>query len=331
MQKLVLSILFSIALVFPFCECQNSGPPENASSPVSKIPLNEEYIEVSALGALEYFYDHQMGLEMAEKYLGVKTRYLSPPDYDINAMITFFEQAIAMRPAGILVVGFEESLTPLVNKAVESGIPVVTLDSDLPDSKRLSFVGTGNHKAGFIGGQKLGEIIGGKGQVALITLPGQPNLEERMQGYRDALSRWDAIEVVQVVDCRSDPIIAAQAAAAVLQKYPDLAGFGCVETVGGVGAATAVREARKIGQLKIVAMDRTNDVLQGIKDGIISATVVQQTALMPFYGVQMLYNYHHSPLPISTDNEKAGLAGIPSFIDTGVILVTKENCDYYIR
>lgn len=326
-------VLFGLIVLslYNFIGCNRSDSTKNKPSTSRPDLRNEEYIQVSVLGSLEYFYDHKMGLEMAGKYLGVKTRYLSPPDYDMNAMITALEQAIVMRPAGILVVGFEESLNPLVNKAVDAGIPVVTLDSDLPNSKRLAFVGTGNLRAGFTGGQRLGELIGGKGKVAIMTLPGQPNLEERVQGYRNALRQWKDVEVVRIVDTRSDPVISAQAASAVLQKYPDLAGIGCVEAAGGIGAATAVREAGKINKIKIVAMDRTNDVLQAIKDGIIHATVAQQTALMPFYGVQILYNYHHASLPISSDNEKAGIPGVPPTIDTGVMLVDKNNCEYFFR
>ena len=80
------------------------------------------YIEVSALGSLDYFYDHKMGLQEAGKSMGVKTEYVGPADYDMSAMITAFEEAIARKPAGIIVVGFEPSLNAIVDKAVDAGI-----------------------------------------------------------------------------------------------------------------------------------------------------------------------------------------------------------------
>src|ERR1700760_2409904 len=67
------------------------------------------YIEVSALGSLDYFYDHKMGLQEAGKAMGVKTEYVGPAEYDMSAMVTAFEQAIARNPAGLIVVGFEPS------------------------------------------------------------------------------------------------------------------------------------------------------------------------------------------------------------------------------
>jgi ribose transport system substrate-binding protein len=72
-------------------------------------------------------------------------------------------------------------------------------------------------------------------------------------------------------------------------------------------------------------------VLQAIKDGVISATVVQQTALMPFYALQILYNLTNNPIPISTNNEKAHVSGVPAIVDTGVIIVDQSNYEYFVR
>ncbi|MGE5610587.1 MAG: substrate-binding domain-containing protein [Bacillota bacterium] len=314
--------------------CMVSACDKPAATPAStaaKSTSNQLYIEVSALGSLDYFYDHQLGMKMAGQALGVKTEYVGPSEYDMAAMVTMFEQAIAKKPNGIVVVGFEPSLSAIINKAVEQGIPVVTVDADLPDSKRIAFVGTGNFQAGYQGGKKLASLIGEKGQVALMTKPGQSNLEERIAGYRKALSEFPGITVVQVADTQSDPTLAAQAAAGLLQKYPELAGIACVEAAGGTGAATAVREAQKIGKVKIIAMDRGNEVLQLIKEGLISASVAQQTALMPFYATQILYNLNNSPIPVTTDNAKAHITGLPSVIDTGVIIVDQSNYQHFIR
>lgn len=180
------------------------------------------YVEVSALGSLDYFYDHKMGLQDAGKAMGVKTEYVGPADYDMSAMITAFEQTIARKPAGIIIVGFEPSLNAIVDKAAAADIPVVTVDADLPGSKRIAFVGTGNFQAGYEGGKKLSQLIGGKGKVALMTKPGQSNLEERIAGYKQAFSEGQGIQLVQIADTQSDPGVAAQSAASLLQKYPDL-------------------------------------------------------------------------------------------------------------
>ena len=304
-----------------------------ASRPAAAAPAPKDqlYIEVSALGNLDYFYDHKMGMEMVGKELGVKTEYVGPAEYDMNAMVAAFEQAIAKKPSGLVIVGFEPSLNAIVDKAVSQGIPVVTVDADLPGSKRMAFVGTGNFNAGVVGGSKLASLVGGKGKVAIMLKPGQSNLEERVAGYKTALAKFKDIQIVQLVDTQSDPGVAAQAAAALLQKFPDLAGIACVEAAGGSGAATAVREAKKVGQVKIVAMDRGNEVLDGIKDGVISASVAQQTALMPYYAVQIMYNLNNSKVAITSDNKAAGVLGIPAVVDTGAIVIDSSNYKYFKR
>ena len=318
-MKRIIIALFVLTLVLPMF------------GQAKVAPKDQLYIEVSALGNLDYFYDHKMGMQMVGKELGVRTEYVGPAEYDMNAMVAAFEQAIAKKPQGLVVVGFEPSLNSIVDKAIGLGIPVVTVDADLPGSKRLAFVGTGNFNAGVVGGTKLASLIGGKGKVAIMTRPGQSNLEERIAGYKSALAKFKDIQIVQVADTRSDPVVAAQAAAALLQKFPDLAGFGCVEAAGGSGAATAVREANKNGKVKIVSMDRGNEILDAIKEGVISASVAQQTALMPYYAVQILYNLVNSKVAITSNNKAAGVLGIPVTVDTGAITIDSSNYKLFKR
>ena len=321
MKKLLVTALV-VFMVLPFIVALNAE---------AKDPKDQLYIEVSALGNLDYFYDHKLGMKLVGEALGVKTEYVGPADYDINAMVAAFEQAIAKNPDGLVVVGFEPSLDGIVDKAVEAGIPVVTVDADLPTSKRLAFVGTGNFNAGVMGGDKLAELIGGKGKVAVMLKVGQSNLEERLAGYKQALAKYPDIELVQIADTQADVVLAAQAASTLMQKFPDLAGIGCVDATGGAAAATAVREAGKEGKVKIVSMDRGNEILEAIEEGTISATIVQQTALMPYYAVQIMYQLNNHNIDISTDNNAAGVMGIPAVIDTGVIVVDESNYKYFMR
>lgn len=292
---------------------------------------DELYIEVAALGSDPYFYDHKMGMEEAGKELGVRTEYVGPAELDMNAMVAAFEQAIAKKPNGILVIGFDPQLEPAIQKATDAGIPVVTLDADLPESSRIAFVGTGNVTAGRMGGEKLAELIGEKGKVALVYNPGQSNLEERAAGYREALETYSDIEIVEIVDSKQDSVITAQNVATILQKYPDLAGIACLDAASGSGAVTAVREAGQAGKVKVVTMDRGSEVLDAIEEGIVSASVAQQTALMPYYGTQILMNLNRSKVQITTDNEVAGVLGVPAVVDTGVIIVDEDNYEYFKR
>jgi ribose transport system substrate-binding protein len=315
----------------PSATAQKSAPTKKAAPTETAGKRPDVYIEVSALGNLEYFYDHKMGMKKAGELLGVETDYVGPADLNMTDMVAALELAIARKPGGLVVVGFEDSLTPLINKAVDAGIPVVTVDADLPKSRRVAFVGTGNFNAGYQGGMKLAELVGGKGKVALLTRTGQSNLNERIDGYKAALAKFPEIQIVDVGNTDSDSAKATQVASLWLQRYDDLAGIACVEAAGGSGAATAVKEAGRVGKVKIVAMDRDDSVLKRIEEGVIQASVAQQTALMPIYAVMTLYQLNHIDVPITSDNAAAKVPGVPPVIDTGVIVVDRSNYKYFTR
>jgi len=290
----------------------------------------ETYVEVLALTNLPYFIDHRLGLEFAGEELGVETKFIGPVDYDMTAMVNTMEQTIAENPAGMLIIGFDDALRPAIDKAIEAGIPVVTLDAEVYGSKRLTFLGTGNYNAGRVGAKLLGEAIGGEGKVALITKTGQSNLEERIQGYQDEFAEnFPGVEIVQIINDDSDSAKAADGLKAVIQRTPDLVGVGCVEAAGGVGAATAANELGVAGELKIVSMDRDDGTLKFIEDGVIHASVAQKTALMTYIGTKILYYLNHAPVPIVPDNEAAGIIPVPESVDTGTIVINQENAHFF--
>lgn len=337
-KKRLVALLSVGIFVLSFVGCQEQGSQSNESASNSQGETqdtgnysDELYIEVSANSAESYFADHKLGMEMAGKELGVQTQYVGPSDYDLNAMIEAFEAAIAQKPDGIVVVGFDNSLGPIIDKAWESGIPVVTVDADVPNSDRLAFIGTGNISAGEIGGNYVVEQLGEKGKVAFMLRPGQSNLEDRITGYKNVFAEYPDIEIVQTVDTQDNVTVAAEAASTLLQQYPDLDAIICADSTGGTGAATAIKEAGKEGEILVVAFDRNSDTVENIQNGVISASIVQQTALMPYYGVQVLMNYNHSKVEITTNNEEAGLTGIPVNIDTGCVMMTQDNVEYFVR
>jgi ribose transport system substrate-binding protein len=282
------------------------------------------------MGNLEFFNAHKYGWKWAGDTLGVKTTYVGPAEYDMNAMVAAFDQAIAKKPKGICVFAVEPVLVPSIDKAVDSGIPVVTILGDLPESKRLAFVGSYQHDLGFTGGKAIAEALGGKGKVAILSIPGVGMFDAREAGYRDAFKQYPGIEVVQVGDTKADTVTSVSVAKDIMQRNPDLAAFVGTDSTGGIGAATAVEEAGKVGQVKVVAMDRNSDILQKIKDGTLTGTVAQDDAAMAYWCAVVLFNYNHHPAPLTSDNTKAGVVTGPTNVYTWVNYIDKSNVDYFL-
>jgi len=304
--------------------------PGRAASPGLQGAPGEEYIAVACMGNLEYFRAHKYAWKWIGDKLGVKTAYIGPAEYDVPGQIAAFDQAIARKPKGIAVFGVEASLKPEIDKAVAAGIPVVTFSGDVPDSKRSTFVGTNQHQLGFFGGKKLGEILGGKGDVAILSIPGVSMFDTREQGYKDAFAASPGIKVVQTGDTKADTVTAISTAKAIMQRFPNLTAFACTDSTGGIAAATAIKEAGKAGQIKVVSMDRNSDVLELVKGGVVTGTVAQDDAAEMVWAMMVLFSRHHFEPQLSTDNRKANVSAEPDNIFTSVSWVDRSNVQYFL-
>ena len=129
-----------------------------------------------------------------------------------------------------------------IDNAIAAGIPVITVDSDAPASKRLFFIGTDNYHAGQIGGQRLAKELNGKGNVVVFTIPEQANLKDRLRGYRDALEAFPQIKITRIVDMKGDSRIAFDTATEILgnDKKEHTDAFVCLEALAGKEVATVL-------------------------------------------------------------------------------------------
>lgn len=303
--------------VLVLCGCGGGGPRHQ--------PM-EKYYLVCANAKIPYWQEAGAGLVKAARELNVQAELVGPETYDANAERDEFRRIVAKKPAGILVSpGNPEVLRPEIDAAMAAGIPVITIDSDAPQSKRLFFVGTNNYQAGELGGRYLGKALNGKGSVVFFTIAGQKNLEERLNGYEAALAAFPGIKVAQVVDMKGDARVAFDTATAMVEKKTTPDAFVSLESLSGSEIAD-VLERQKVEGKVIVAMDTAATTLEWIEKGRIAATIMQKPFTMGYYGLRALAE-------IVLDKPAAGLAmnatdpkaPYPVFIDTGTMLVDKSN------
>jgi len=328
----VLTILFFISSLLVGCAApEQADTGEEAPAGELADHSEDEYIYVSAMGNLEFFNAHKYGWEWAGETLGVDTSYVGPAEYDMNAMVAAFDQAIARQPKGIAVFAVEPILEPSIEKAVEAGIPVVTILGDLPDTSRLAFVGSYQYDLGYVGGENLAEALGGEGKVAILSIPSVGMFDEREAGYRAAFDNYPDIEVVQVGDTQADTVTSINTAKDIMQRFPDLAAFAATDSTGGIGAATAVEELDKVGEVAIVSMDRNSDVLEKIREGVVTGTVAQNDAAMAFWALLTLYMHNYHQAPLTVDNAEAGANPGPSQVFMAVNYIDESNFDLYLE
>lgn len=290
----------------------------------------EEYVYLSIVTQVPFWVDHRAALEDAGELLGVRTTFTGPVDFDVAGQARQLDEIVARQPAGIIIFpGDADTLTPGIDRAVEAGIPVAMVIGDAPNSKRYVHLGIDGFAAGRVGGRMLAEAIGGAGQVILGTFPA-PNVLDRVEGYRAIFAEeYPDIEVVEVVNDQADPAYAPTAYAAAIQAHPEVVGIGGTDGDSGKGAALAVRDAGRVGDIKIVAMDRNEDMLDFIEDGTITGAVVQKSYMEMFLAVHLLYWLRNDLLHVLPDWRAAGVNILPEQIQTGVMTVTGDNVDQF--
>src|ERR1700751_2071701 len=166
----------------------------------------ERYVLVTANVNLPYWQEAQAGLTDIGKTAGVKVEMVGPPTLSPSEELSEFQKAVAQNPAGIMVSASDPALfKESINKAVLQGIPVICMDSDSPDSRRVLFIGTDNFRAGQKSAKRMVDLLAGEGRIVLIGLPGQFNTQERTRGVNDVLKSYPGIKIVATIDDHGDP------------------------------------------------------------------------------------------------------------------------------
>jgi ribose transport system substrate-binding protein len=294
---------------------------------------DEYYVLVSANLQIPYWKAAAAGFSNAASPLKVRFDIAGPQNFDPKAESEALDQAVQRKATGILLDVTDVALFKNgIEKAIAAGIPVITVDSDAPMSKRLFFIGTNNYEAGLNGGQRLAQELKGKGNVVVFTNPDQPNMQERLAGYKAALARTPDVKINRVVDIQGDPRIAFDTTTQIVGKERDkVDAFVCVEALSGKEVAGVLDSYHVTGKV-VMAMDTDPETLDWVKKGVIAATIAQKPYTMAFVGVEMLDNlYHTKPSSLDKDWSKDSYAPIPSFVDTGSALIDKSNVDAFIE
>jgi ribose transport system substrate-binding protein len=261
---------------------------------------------------------------------GVQSGLAGPDTYDPQAEVHEFQVVMSLKPAGILVSAADPAaMKGPIDAAIAQGVPVITVDSDVPDSKRLTFIGTNNYQAGVMAAKVLVDRMHGKGDIVVYTIPEQENAEERLRGYKSVLDGHPQMKIVRTVDVKDDPRVAFDTTVEIVKGKPVPDGFVCLVAVACPEVAD-VLDRNNIENKVIVAMDTPSTTLDWIKKGRIAATISQKPYTMGQYGMVMLDALHHYKLPSLDVNWAQDMhTPFPVFIDTGATLIDQNNLDSF--
>jgi ribose transport system substrate-binding protein len=320
------------AVVSTYISPERRAGPRGASRAGGGPAGEEEYVWLSANANLSLFKDRDHpALEKAGQDLGVRVTKAGPNTVDIPGLVAAVEQTAARRPTGMMIVGWDpNALIPAIDKAVDSGVPVVCVDADVPGSKRLAFIGTDWFEIGVRQGEAMVKALRGRrGEVALLGLIEQSIDQQAFAGFRSVAEKA-GLNVMEPLQDKGNQAEATRVAAGVVQAHPDLVGMAGFDSESGPGMGQAVKEAGKAGKIILTCVETTEQHLRLLKEGVLTACIGQKRELFTYFGVKALYDHVHSTLKLTADDRRAGVWPIPVNYNTGTFTVTGENVDIFL-
>lgn len=294
---------------------------------------DQRYVMVVPISAHPFWTPIRQGAQDAADHLGVQFEFTGPVEFDSIAQQSQMEQIALTMPAAFMTGAFDPSMTETINRVSEMGIPVVTFDSDAPDSDRITFVGPDHYNIGYQYGRQIVELItaAGKdeGQIGLLTTINQTNLQVRVQGLTDYLAaNAPGFDVVAMEDNQGDDQITAERTKTMLLGNPDIDGI-VVMNATGTGVAAALAELDRKGDVMVVASDVFDPIVCGIIDGSIQTTSAVNTYLEGYMSLLMAYQYVNGHLD-NVPGAAVGVSKLPPSIDPGLFFITRDNAEAFL-
>lgn len=303
-MKHVISFCLALGIVGCFgCQEQETGQTQIAVIP--KALTHQFWLTVKA------------GAEAAGKECGVNVIWMGPDkETQIDKQIDIIDQMLTRGVNAIVLAACDEkALIVPIERAINAGIPVITMDSGVESDLPLSFVATDNIAGAKAAARKLAELIGNEGEVALIPfVSGAATSEMREDGFEEGLKEFPNIVLVATQYCDSNEAKAMNVTQDMLTAHPNIKGIFAANESACIGAAQALKTLGKAGQVKLVGFDAADEEVAALREGAVQALIVQDPFRM-------------GNLSVKAAVDALAKKSIEKRIDTGVHIVTIENLD----
>jgi ribose transport system substrate-binding protein len=321
MKKLLSVIVFvALAVVFIVSGCKQKEKSENKYR-IAVIPKGTTHVFWKSIHAGAVKAEQ----ELKEAGLDVEVIWKGPlKEDDRESQIRVVEDFVTRGVSGIVLAPLDDAALRMpVKNAVDYGIPVVIIDSGLKSEDYTSFVATDNYVGGRKGGERLAEILGGKGKVIMLRYQeGSASTMNREQGFLDVLKeKYPEIEVVSANQyggaTTESAYIASENLLAPL-RTPDgglsVDGIFCPNESTAFAMLRALEDGGLAGKVKYVGFDSSDRLVMALRKGYINGLVLQDPINMGYLGVKTIVAH--------LQGEK-----VEKRIDTGSAVATPENMD----
>jgi len=282
-------------------------------------PVRIEVVIKSTDNSMDFWKVIHDGVRVAADEFGVEAKVTgSLNEADVEQQIAAVDAAIARKPDAIVLAATDrDRLVPVAERAAKRGIRLIILDSGIASERAISTVSTDNIKAGREAGAVMLEQLkgtAGPSKVAVINyMSSAASLIAREQGVREVL-QGDGITILGPYDAEGLQDNAYEIAKRVIREHPDLTGIVGLNEPTSVGAGRAILDLGKEGDIRLIGFDSSMNEIKLLERGVMQATIIQKPFQMGYLSVKA-----------AVDVIRGGPGSVPKFIDTGSLVITKQN------
>jgi ribose transport system substrate-binding protein len=298
----ILAMLAAIALAA--CGSSSSG----GSGGSKKLAL------IAGVKGDQFYITMNCGAQAEAKKKGVSLSFQGPDQFDPSLQTPIVNAVAAKKPDAILVAPTDTKAMYPPIKAAAQNSKIVLVDTTLDNtSVAESEIASNNLAGGQTAGKELTKLIGGQGEVMVTNVkPGISTTDLRQKGFESAVKGSPGVKYIGTQYNNDDPAKAASIVTATLAKHPNLKGIFATNLFGAEGAASGLKQAGKLGKVKIIGFDAGPKQVSDLKSGLVQALIAQKPAQIGADGVDQALN----ALNGKTVTKKIG---------TGFVVVTKKN------
>lgn len=265
-----------------------------------------------------YYLTLVKGAEEKAKELGIDFSWQAPTTLDVASQTQLLQSIAATKPDGIIMSALDaEAMIAPMKQVQESGIPIVTVDSDVNDeSARLATFKSDGKVNGEMAADEMAELLGGEGKVGYVGYtPGIQSVDIRLEGWQQQLKTHEGLQNEGEQYAGADIAENAAKASALLSRVPDLAGIYASWTNASIGAANAVQQAGKSDDIVVIGVDASPDEVALLEQGQIDALMVQKPYDMGKDAVEALVEHAQGGNEPESENLYDVVIATPDNID----------------
>jgi ribose transport system substrate-binding protein len=313
-KKVLFALLSAVVMISVLVSCAPAAEPAAPAEPAGK-----PYIPVISKGFQHQFWQAvKKGSEQAAADLGVEITFEGPEsEAMVDKQVEMFQTALDKKPVAICLAAVDsKAFQPLLEKAKAAGIPVIGFDSGVDSDIPVTTAATDNVAAAALAADKMAELIGGEGEVAVIAHDQTSRTGiDRVKGFTDQVTnKYPNITIVDTQYGGGDHLKSTDLAKAIIQAHPNLKGFFGANEGSIIGVLNAVKELGMEGKITVIGYDSGKQQIDAIKSGVEAGAVQQNPIGIGYKCVEAAYKAYKGET-------------LPKTIDTGFLWADKTNID----